>query len=104
MATTTSLSVTTWAANGGRPGTNHLMVDGGMNLDSGSNGSQINNLGVDFIQEVRIQTSAFSAQYGRNSGASINVVTKSAGNHFHCSLFDTFRNHSLDRRDHFAPI
>src|SRR5437773_659621 len=39
MATTTSLSVTTWTANGARAGTAHLMVDGGMNLDSGSNGS-----------------------------------------------------------------
>src|SRR5262249_36447691 len=52
MATTTSLSVTTWTANGARTGTAHLMVDGGMNLDSGSNGSQVNNVGVDFVQQV----------------------------------------------------
>src|SRR5262249_5100602 len=52
MATTTSLSVTTWTANGARTGTAHLMVDGGMNLDSGSNGSHVNNVGVDFVQQV----------------------------------------------------
>jgi hypothetical protein len=59
MATTTSLSVTNESINGNRTDTNHLMVDGGMNLDSDSNGSQINNVGVDFIQQVRVQTSAF---------------------------------------------
>ena len=40
MATTTSLSVTTWSANGTRPGSNHLMVDGGMNLDSAATGAR----------------------------------------------------------------
>src|SRR5436190_1111523 len=74
MATTTSLSVTTWTANGARPGTAHLMVDGGMNLDSGSNGSQINNVGVDFVQQVSAQTSGLSAKLGRNSGGAINAV------------------------------
>jgi hypothetical protein len=80
MATTTSLSVTTWTANGARPGTAHLMIDGGMNLDSGSNGSQVNNVGVDFVQAVSSQTSGVSAKYGRNSGASVNAVTKSGSN------------------------
>jgi hypothetical protein len=75
-----------------------------MNLDSGSNTSQINNVGVDFIQEVKVQTSAFSAQYGRNSGGSINVVTKSGGDKFHGSLFETVRNDYLDAKDYFAPV
>ena len=51
MATTPSLSVTNQSINGNRTDTNHLAVDGGMNLDSGSNGSQINNVGIDFIQQ-----------------------------------------------------
>ena len=75
-----------------------------MNLDSGSNGSQINNVGVDFIQQVRVQTSAFSAEYGRNSGASINVVTKGGGNTYHGSFFETIRNDALDAKDYFAPL
>ena len=104
MATTTSLSVANQSINGNRSGTSHLMVDGGMNLDSGSNGSQINNVGVDFIQEVKVSTSAFSAEYGRNSGASINVVTKSGGQTFHGSLFETLRNDALDAKDYFAPV
>jgi Carboxypeptidase regulatory-like domain/TonB-dependent Receptor Plug Domain len=104
MALTTSLSVGNQSINGNRTDSNHLMVDGGMNLDSGSNTSQINNVGVDFIQEVKVQTSAFSAQYGRNSGGSINVVTKSGGDHFHGSLFETIRNDYLDAKDYFAPV
>jgi len=104
MATTTSLSVGNQSINGNRTDTNHLAVDGGSNLDSGSNGSQINNVGLDFIQQVRIQTSAFSAEYGRNSGANINVVTKSGGNQYHGSLFYTLRNDALDAKDFFAPV
>src|SRR6266567_3847125 len=104
MATTTSLSVTTWAANGGRPGTSHLMVDGGMNLDSGSNGSQVNNVGVDFVQQVSAQTSGVSAKYGRNSGAAINAVTKSGSNRYNGGVNFTIRNDALDAKDYFAPL
>jgi hypothetical protein len=104
MATTTSLSVGNQSVNGNRTDSNHLMVDGGMNLDSGSNTSQINNVGVDFIQEVKMQTSAFSAQYGRNSGASINVVTKGGGMRYAGSVFETIRNDYLDAKDYFAPV
>jgi hypothetical protein len=104
MATTTSLSVTTWAANGGRPGTAQLMVDGGMNLDSGSNGSQINNVGVDFVQQVSSQTSGVSAKYGRNSGAAVNAVTKSGTNRYTGGANFTIRNDALDAKDYFAPF
>ncbi len=104
MATTTSLSVTTWTANGARTGTAHLMIDGGMNLDSGSNGSQVNNVGVDFVQQVSAQTSGVSAKYGRNSGGAINAVTKSGGNRFSGGANFTIRNDALDAKDYFAPF
>src|SRR5215471_11355853 len=103
MATTTSLSVTTWTANGARAGTAHLMIDGGMNLDSGSNGSQTNNVGVDFVQQVSAQTSGLSAKLGRNSGGAINAVTKSGTNQFHGGVNFTIRNDALDAKDYFAP-
>src|SRR5438067_1003758 len=104
MATTTSLSVTTWAANGGRPGTAQLMIDGGMNLDSGSNGSQVNNVGVDFVQQVSAQTSGISARYGRNSGAAVNAVTRSGSNRYSGNVNYTIRNEALDAKDYFAPV
>lgn len=91
----TSLSVSQ-PVNGNRGNSNLLTVDGGFNLDSGSNNSQINNVGIDFIREVSVKTSNFSAEYGRNSGASINVVTRSGGNSFHGSLFEYLRNEKLD--------
>ncbi|MBO0723270.1 MAG: carboxypeptidase regulatory-like domain-containing protein, partial [Blastocatellia bacterium] len=96
----TSLSVTQ-PINGSRGNANSLSIDGGFNLDSGSNGSQINNIGIDFIREVNIKTSNFSAEYGRNSGAAIDVVTRSGGNRFNGSAFEYLRNDKLDANQFF---
>jgi hypothetical protein len=104
LALTTSLSVSQAAINGNRPNYNSLTIDGGSNLDSGSNNSQVNNVGIDFIQEVKIQTSNFSAEYGRNSGASINVVTRGGGNRFQGGVFEFLRNDKLDARSFFSPV
>ncbi len=104
LALTTSLSISQAAINGNRPNYNSLTVDGGFNMDSGSNNSQINNVGIDFIQEVKIQTSNFSAEYGRNAGASVNVVTRSGGNGYHGSVFEFIRNNKLDARSFFSPV
>src|SRR6185503_16419710 len=104
LALTTSLSISQAAINGNRPNYNSLTVDGGSNMDSGSNNSQVNNVCIDFIQEVKIQTSNFSAEYGRNAGASINVVTRGGGNDFHGGVFEFLRNDKLDARSFFAPV
>lgn len=103
MAVTTGLGTGGTVINGNRGNSNNLTVDGGFNLDSGSNGSMINNVGIDFIDQVAIQTSNFSADKGRNSGASVNVVTRSGTNRFRGSVFDTFRDSSLDQPNYFAP-
>ena len=104
MTMTTGLSVANQSINGNRTDTNHMTVDGASNLVSGSNTSQINNVGVDFIQQVSVQTSSFSAEYGRNSGSNINVVTKSGTAQFHGSLFETIRNDALDANAFFAAV
>ena len=104
MSMTTGLNVANQSINGNRTDTNHMTVDGAANLVSGSNTSQINNVGVDFIQQVSVQTSAFSAEYGRNSGANINVVTKSGTAQFHGSAFETVRNDAFDANAFFAAI
>jgi len=103
LALTTSLSISQAAVNGNRPNYNSLSVDGGFNMDSGSNNSQVNNVGVDFIEEVKIQTSNFSAEYGRNAGAAINIVTRGGGNAYHGSVFEFIRNDSLDARNYYSP-
>ena len=101
---TTSLATNNQSINGNRGQTNNVTIDGGFNLQSGSNASQINNLGIDYIQEVKIQTSNFSAEYGRNSGAQVSLVTRSGGNDFHGSAFEFLRNDKLDARPFFAPV
>ncbi|HJP90349.1 MAG TPA: carboxypeptidase regulatory-like domain-containing protein [Pyrinomonadaceae bacterium] len=103
LALTTSLSISQAAINGNRPNYNSLSVDGGFNMDSGSNNSQVNNVGIDFIQEVKIQTSNFSAEYGRNAGAAVNVVTRAGGNDYHGSAYEFIRNDKLDARNFFSP-
>jgi hypothetical protein len=100
----TSLATNTQSINGNRGQMTNMTVDGGTNLQSGSNASQINNVGIDFIQEVKVQTANFSAEYGRNSGAQVNVVTKGGGNTFHGSAFEFLRNNILDARNFFAPV
>jgi hypothetical protein len=101
---TTSLSTTGQSINGSRGNSSSLLIDGGTNLDSGSNGSQINNVGLDFIQEVKLQTSNFSAEYGRQSGAAINVITRSGTNRFGGSAFEFFRHDGLDAANYFSPV
>ena len=103
MAVTTGLGTGGTFINGNRGNSNNLTVDGGFNLDSGSNASMINNVGIDFIDQVSIQTSNFSADKGRNAGASINVVTKSGTNNYRGSVFETYRNDRFHSANYFSP-
>jgi hypothetical protein len=104
IALTYGININNQSVNGGRLDQNLLLVDGGYNLDSGSNGSPINNVGIDFIQEFSVKTSNFSAEYGRNSASVINVVTRSGGNQFHGALFEYVRNDAFDAVTYFAPF
>ncbi|MBI4444301.1 MAG: TonB-dependent receptor [Acidobacteria bacterium] len=58
-------------------------------------------LGVETIREFQVLTSNFSAEFGRNAGGVINVVTKSGTNAFHGSVFEFLRNDNLDARNFF---
>jgi outer membrane receptor protein involved in Fe transport len=57
----------------------------------------------DALQEVKVLTNSFSAEYGRNSGAVFNVVTKSGTNELHGSAWEFLRNQKLNARNFFAP-
>ena len=103
FAVSTSLSATQQTVNGHRTNQNNMTVDGLGNLDGGSNGSLINNISPDFIQEVKIQTSNFSAEYGRSAGVSFGLMTKTGTNNLHGVLFENFRNDVLDARNFFSP-
>jgi hypothetical protein len=102
LALATSLSVTGQSINGNRTNTNNLTIDGTSNLDSGSNGSQVNNVSLSFIEEVKLQTSNFSAEVGRNSGAAINVVTRSGTNSLKGTARYDLRDEKFDAPNYFA--
>ncbi len=76
-----------FSANGGRTRSNNFMIDGqDINDPSVSGGQQaINN--PDIVQEVRLITNQFLAEYGRNAGSVLNIVTKAGTNEYHGTLF-----------------
>jgi hypothetical protein len=96
----TGLGINT-TINGGRNNTNNLNVDGQYNMVAGSNNSQISNVGIDFIDQVTIKTSNFSAEYGRQSGANVNVTTKSGTNRYHGGIREFHRDERLDANNFF---
>lgn len=102
FSVTTSLASTNQTINGNRSDTGNLTVDGAYNQVAGSNGSLMNNVGPDFISEVKVDTSNASAEYGRTSGPSFNIVTKSGTNAFHGGAFEFMRNNYLDATNYIA--
>jgi hypothetical protein len=95
-ALTTGMSITAASVNGLRADGNLFTVDGGYNMDSGSNGTQLNNVGIDFVREVTVETSNYSAEYGRSAASTVNVVTRSGGDSFHGGAFEFARNNIFD--------
>src|SRR5579864_5556872 len=98
--------------NGSRDRSNNYTLDGTDNNDPFFNNSALNQVGItgapasllpiDSIQEFNLQ-SQFGAEYGRNTGSVVNIVTKSGTNQLHGSLFEFFRNDALDARNFFNP-
>lgn len=78
--------------NGQRLDGQNWSVDGGWNLDAGSNNSVFNEVGIDFIQEVDVQSSNYDAEFGRSASATVNVITKSGGDQYHGGLFEFVQN------------
>jgi outer membrane receptor protein involved in Fe transport len=64
-------------ANGNRGNQNNLTVDGVTNVDTGSNGGTLATTNIDMIAEMKVITNSQQAEFGRSSGAQIEVVTKS---------------------------
>jgi outer membrane receptor protein involved in Fe transport len=90
-----------FAVNGARQDQVNFRLDGGEHMDSWF-GSGLPYPNPDALQEFTVQTSNFSAKYGRNAGAIIDAVTRSGTNHFHGTLFEYLRNNAVDSRPYFA--
>jgi len=94
-----------FSASGSRPGQNEFLLDGAPNTLPGvyaGRGILGVAVPVDSIQEFKVQTNAFSAEFGRSGGGLINTVTKSGSNQLHGSLFDYLRNSKMDANNFFA--
>ena len=90
-----------FSVNGSRPGQNQFTLDGGNNTNVGFNSPEYSSQ-VEAVQEFKVQTSNYSAEYANAAGAVINIVTKSGTNQFHGSLFEYFRNDALAATDFFS--
>ena len=96
--------------NGNRDRSNNYTLDGTDNNDPYFNNSALNQVGItgapatllpiDAIEEFNLQ-SQFSAEYGRNSGSVVNIITRSGTNKLHGSGFEFLRNSALDARNYF---
>jgi outer membrane receptor protein involved in Fe transport len=89
-----------FAVNGTRGLLNNFILDG-IDNNSNDNGAQVLKTSVDAIQEFKVQTSNYSAEFGRSGGAVINATIKSGTNGFHGTVFDFLRNDVLDARGYF---
>ena len=87
-------------ANGGREEYNDYLLDGVDNNDQDVNRFVLQP-SVDTIQEFKIATNSYSAEYGRNAGGQVNVITRSGTNDWHGFAYDYLRNRDLDARNFF---
>jgi hypothetical protein len=90
--------------NGQDPRSNVYLLDGTLmndftNSPAGSAASTA--LGTEMVHEFRVEANAYSAEYGRNYGGQINVITKSGSNDLRGSVFEYHRNDALDARNYF---
>ncbi|HXN53459.1 MAG TPA: carboxypeptidase regulatory-like domain-containing protein [Candidatus Acidoferrum sp.] len=88
------------SVNGGRGRDNNFTVNGGDGNDQFA-GLPAIQPSPDAIAEFRVLTNTFDAEYGRNSGAVVNVVTKSGTNDYHGSAYEFFRNDRLNAKGFF---
>jgi hypothetical protein len=91
-----------FAVNGTRGNLNDFMLDG-IDNNSNDNAGNILKTNVDAIQEFKVQTSNYSAEFGRSGGAVINATIKSGTNQFHGTAFEFLRNSATDARGFFEP-
>lgn len=89
-----------FSVNGNREAANSFLVNGGDVEEGRLNGASVIPT-LDSIQEFRLLTNSFDAEYGRFSGGIVNAVTKSGNNGFHGTLFEFVRNNDFDSRNFF---
>ncbi len=92
--------------NGGRAGTSEVLVDGIPSAPSLVNPIQGFSVfpSVDSVQEFKVETNAYSAEFGRMGSGVVNLIYRSGTNQFHGSAFDFLRNSDLDSNSFFSNL
>ncbi|HYZ84532.1 MAG TPA: carboxypeptidase-like regulatory domain-containing protein, partial [Bryobacteraceae bacterium] len=90
------------SANGQRQFNTEVTMDG-VSINSALLNQSNFRPSIDALQEFRVQTGNYSAEYGMLSGAQVNLVLRSGSNSLHGTLFEFFRHDKLDARDFFLP-
>jgi hypothetical protein len=85
---------------GAREDTVNFMING-VNLNDMSQNQITFQPSINTVQEFKVDNSTYSAEYGRNSGAIVNIATRSGGNQFHGEAFEFLRNDNFDARNIF---
>lgn len=95
-----SAGVNNFTANGGMTGANEILLDG-IPITVCCQGQPALIPTIDTTEEFKVQTNTSPAEFGRTSGAILNILTKSGTNQFHGSLYEFFRNEKLDAANFF---
>ncbi|MGA7573296.1 MAG: TonB-dependent receptor [Terriglobales bacterium] len=96
-----------YSVNGGRVEYNTFEVDGSDVLNTGLNGAASTLMvypSLDAIQEVKVLTSNYGAQYGRTASGTVQVTTKSGAPKWHGNLYDFIRNEAFNSRNYFDTV
>ncbi len=96
-----------FSSGGARNTQNNFLLDGVDNnpveLAGAQRRSEMVQPSIDAIQEFKVQTNAYAAEYGRAMGSVVNVTTKSGTNELHGAVFEFLRNEKLDAKNFFDP-
>src|SRR5438309_673048 len=90
-----------FSMNGGRVEYNNWELDGGDNMDNGSNSTLNVYPSLDAIAEFKVLTSNYGAQYGRNGSGTVEVETKSGTSSFHGDVYEFVRNDAFNAKNFF---
>src|ERR1700683_4737350 len=93
-----------FSMNGGRTEYNNWELDGGDNMDNGSNGTLNVYPSLDAISEFKVLTSNYGAQYGRNGSGTVEVETKGGTRSFHGDAYEFVRNDAFNAQNYFNSV
>ena len=99
------LGVGSFNSNGSRGRANNITIDNITSSDISTTGnSQFGTFSLDAIQEFKLITNNFDAEYGRNSGSQVQVITKGGTNNYHGDAYYYLQNRNFNARDYFDTL